>query len=378
MKNVIPIIALITVIQSCAPSSIYLDVKKVSSSNSMFGKSETRNFYLPVSIGDSLKLKWEAEINGSFPNSSITTYENYIFINDLSGRIYCFDFETGKMSGLLRNSGAVYTTPVINEGVVIFASAHNDENISDLYYYDFREGKLLYEKEVPGRIMTEIIKVQNGIIFNTENGKVFKYDFNGAKEWEYDTGSMIHSSPALGNNIIVFGNDNGEIIGINSKSGSLKYREKIGESFFSGAAVDDDIVYIGNNNGSLYVLNLSTGKIIWEYDTKWRIVMVPAFNDTDLFVGNLKGEFFSVKRKTGELNWKTETGGVLNATPLVTQNIIVLPDLNKSFHLIDVKNGEILKTIELEGRCKLSPVIYNDVLFIGYDNGVLRAYEFVN
>lgn len=378
MKNIIPFIMFVIAIQGCVPSSIFLDVKKVPSSNSMFGKSEGRNFYLPFSITDSVKLKWKAEINGSFPNSSITTYENYIFVNDLSGRIYCFDFDTGKRAGVLKYSGTVYTTPVIQEGIVIFVVTHTDENISDLCYYDFRNGELLYEKEIPGRIMTELIKVEGGIIFNTENGKVFKYDFFGEKLWEYDTGSIIHSSPALGKAIIVFGNDNGEIIGVNSEQGTLKYKKEIGVSFFGGPSIDGNTVYIGNDNGSIYAINLLTGEIIWKYNTGWRIVMVPAFNETDLFAGNLKGEFFSIKKETGELNWETTTGGLLNATPLVTQNIVVLPDLNKSFHMIDVNSGEILKTVELEGRCKLSPVIYNDLLFIGYDNGILNAYELIN
>ena len=378
MKNLIPIVILIGLIHGCVPSSISLDVKKVLSTYSMFGKNEGRNFYMPLSIGDSLKLKWSAEINGGFPNSSVTTYGNYVFVSDLSGRIYCFNVETGKRAGLLRYSGAVYTTPVIHKGVVIFAVAHTDEDISDLYCYDFREGKLQYEKKISGRIITEIIKAEDGIIFNTENGKVFKLDLLGGKLWEYDTESIIHSSPALGKGIVVSGNDNGEIIGINSEHGTLKYRKKIGESFFGGATVDRNTVYIGNDNGSIFALNLSTGEIIWRYNTDWRVAMIPAFNETDLFAGNLKGEFFSIKKETGELNWESTTGGLLNATPLITQNIIVLPDLNKSFHLIDLKSGKILRTVELGGRCKLSPVIYDDLLFIGYDNGVLNAYEFIN
>ena len=378
MKLKILFIILLLIISGCAASVINLDVKKTSSSYSMFGKNESRNFYLPVSISDSLKLKWEAEINGSFPNSSVTAYENYVFINDLSGRVYCFDAGTGKVAGKLKHSGAVFTTPVIKDGIVIFAAAHSDENASDLCYYDFREGELLFAKEITGRILTEIIKTDEGVIFNTEDGKVFKYDFNGEELWGYDTKSRVHSSPALGNNIIVFGNDDGEIIGINSKLGNLVYKEKIGEPFFGGTTIDGNTVYVGNDDGYIYALNLTTGKVKWKYDTGWRIIMVPAFNNTDLFVGNLKGELLSLKKETGELNWKTATGGLLNATPLITENIIVLPDLDRSFHLIDVQNGEIISTTWLDGRSKLSPVIYNDLLYIGYDNGILRAYEFVN
>jgi hypothetical protein len=37
----------------------------------------------------------------------------------------------------------------------------------------------------------------------------------------------------------------------------------------------------------------------------------------------------------------------------------------------------VTKTIELEGRGKFSPVLIDNKLIIGYDDGMIRAYEFV-
>lgn len=363
---------------ACAPSVINLNIKKGLSSYEQFGKTGSREFIYNGSISDSIKLIWESEINGSFPNSSITAYDNYIFINDLSGRIYCFDFTNGKRMGLLKFSGAVYTTPVISNTTIIFALAQPDKMRSLLYYYDFNSGKNLYEKEIPGLVLTEIIKVEDGVIFNTENGKVFKYSFSGDMIWEYDTGSPTHCSPALGNKRIIFGNNSGEVIVLNSESGSLILRNKIGDPFFGGAAIDGNRAYIGNDNGFIYAINLMNGNIEWEYDTGFRIKMVPVINHNSIVIGNLKGKIFSLSKDSGELNWKTDTKGVLNSSPLVADNLILISDLNEKYHFIDFFSGEIKKSIELDGRGKLSPVIYNDLLFIGYDNGIIRAYEFVN
>jgi len=378
MKNFFNLLLVFTLLYGCNPSSIKIEKKKDISSYTMFGKTGSREFFIPISIGDSISLKWEAEINGSFPNSSITSYGNYIFINDLSGRVYCFDASNGKTAGVLRYSGAVFTTPALTETNLIFAISDDDESLSYLNYYNFLTGKLLNEIEIPGRIMTELIKTDKEIIFNTENGKVFNYNLSGERLWEYETKTILHSSPALGNNIIVFGNDDGEILGINAKQGTLLYKEKIGDSFFCGATVENNTVYIGNDNGNLYSLELSSGIVKWKFDTGSRITMVPVFNETHIIVGNLKGELFSIKKETGKLNWRTNTKGVLNASPLLTENIIILPDLNECYHFIDVKTGDIINTLLLEGRGKLSPVIFNDVLYIGYDNGILRAYEFIN
>lgn len=377
-KNISPFVLIFAVLWGCTPSSIELDTKEGLSSYPMFGKSGNRDFFIPIVISDSISLKWEAEINGSFPNSSVTSYDNYIFVNDLSGRVYCFDATTGKVIGALRYNSAVYTTPVIDKNNLIFASSEDDENKSWLYYYNFSTGDLLIEKEILGRVITELTKVEDKIYFNTEIGRVYCYNLLGERLWEYDTKSWIHSSPALSNNILVFGNDKGEIIGLKAKEGTLQFKEKIGKPFFCGAAINNDAVYIGNDDGHLYKLELTTGKVKWKFNTGARITMVPACNKTHIIVGNLKGDLFLIDKATGKLTWRTNTKGVLNASPLLTENEIILPDLNESYHFIDIKTGEIKNTYFMEGRSKLTPVIFNDLLFIGFDNGIIRAYEFIN
>jgi outer membrane protein assembly factor BamB len=378
MKDILIFLFVLIFFYGCTPSSIKLNTAKGLSSHSMFGKTAGRVFYTPVTVGDEIILKWEAEINGSFPNSSITSYDNYIFVNDLSGRVYCFDASNGKVVGALKHSGAVYTSPVIDDSKLIFAVAVDDESKSWLYYYNFYSAKELNEIEIPGRVMTEMIKTDEEIYFCTENGKVFCYNLQGEKTWDHNTKTKTHSSPALGNSIVIFGNDEGEIIGLNAEDGKVKYRKKIGESFFCGAAIDGNTAYIGNDNGNLYALDLSSGNKKWKFNTGSRITMTPVFNETHIIIGNLKGEIYSVDKISGKLNWRTNTKGVLNASPLLTKNFIILPDLNEAYHFIDVKTGEIKSTYQLEGRGKLTPVIFNEVLYIGYDNGIVRAYEFKN
>jgi len=61
----------------------------------------------------------------------------------------------------------------------------------------------------------------------------------------------------------------------------------------------------------------------------------------------------------------------------VTENLIILPDVLYEIHFLDKQSGNLIKSIPLDGRAKLSPVIHKNILFIGFDDGVIRAYEFV-
>ena len=372
------IIAIIStfIFYGCSGSLIRINVAPDQNVYPMFGKIPERDFFFSQDIGDTLIKKWENSVNGGFTNTSITAYGNYIFVGDLSGRIYCFNNSTGKQAGKLKNRGAIYSSPVIDDLNIFFAVAAENSNESDLISYNFFKGEENFDKEIKGRVLDEIIKKDDALIFNTEDGRLYKFNLSGEEEWKLETKSFTHSSPALFNNIVFFGNDKGEIMAVSSKSGKLIYRKKVGEPFFGGAIISDSIAYIGNDNGKLYAVGIESGNIKWEFDTHARITMIPALKDDVIIIGNLNGDLYAIEKSVGSLIWKLSTNGILDSTPLITNDFIVVPDLNKKFYMIDFQTGEIIKTYNLEGMVKLSPVIADSTLFIGYENGNICAYEF--
>jgi len=367
----------LTLLFGCAKSIIKIAAKKDDNPFRMFGKVPSREFYVPVNVSDSLNLVWENSVNGSFTNSSVSVYDELVFVNDLSGRIYCFRFDDGKQLGRLKYKGAVYSAPIPFKNLLIFPVAIEKENLTELVYYDYSDGEEIEIIELPGRVLTEMIAVADGVIFNTEIGTVFKFDLHGNKIWETNTRVPTRSSPSMKNNLIIFGNDKGEIISLDNATGDSVYVSNIGGSFYGGSTIVDGVIYIGNNNRKLYALNLDDGNVIWEFDSEARILMTPAADSENIVFGNLAGNLFSLNRIDGTLNWKTKFRGVLNATPLLTENRIIVPEVFFSFHLVDKKDGNVIKDFYLDGRSKYSPVFFRDLLFIGYDNGNLSAYEFV-
>ena len=372
------LLIVLLLISGCARSVIKYATKLDENPYQMYGKNPSREFYLPVSISDSLVLKWESEANGSFPNSSVSIYEDLVFINDLSGRIFCFDIETGKTVGKLKySSGGVYSTPIPFRTKIIFPVALEKDNLTDLIIYDYSQGNEIEAIELPGRVLTQMISVNDEVLFTTEVGIAFKFSSSGKKLWETHTRVPTRSSPALVNNLFIFGNDKGEVIALDTSSGDSVYVQKIGGNFFSGLTISENIIYVGNENGLVYALNADDGEIIWQFDTGARIKMEASTDTQSIYIGNLNGNFYSLNKFNGNENWRTDFSGILNATPLITENLIILPDVLYEIHLLDKQSGNIEKSITLDGRAKLSPVIHKNILFIGFDDGIVRAYEFV-
>lgn len=364
-------------LSSCSRSLIRIEsVGAENYSYSMFGKVPSRNFYYNKTISDSIIKVWENDAHGGFNNTSVTIYNNLIFAGDLSGRVFCYNLENGEELGQLKKGGAIYSAPLILDNKIIFANVLGDENKSELYIYNFNLGDQILEKDITGRVMTDMILLKDSFVFNTNDGRIYKYDFKGNQVWTLNTKSFVHSSPACSENKIVFGNDDGEIIAVNEADGKLIYQKKIGESFFSSAAFSGDTVFIGNDNGFLYALNSETGNIFWKYDTGARITITPAFDNKYIFIGNLKGNLFALNKSSGKEIWKTSFDGVLNSTPLVTNNYLIVPNLNQQFYFIDKVSGKTIKTVDVDGRIKFSPVIKDNYLIMAYENSKIAAYEF--
>ncbi len=174
----------LTFLFGCAKSIIKVSSKKDDNPYNMFGKIPSREFYVPVNVSDSLKLLWQNNVNGSFTNSSVSVYDELVFVNDLSGRIYCFRIEDGKQVGKIKYKGAVYSAPVLSDNLLIFSVAIEKENLTELVYYNYSAGEELEIIELPGRVLTEMIAVDDGVIFNTEIGSAYKFDMHGNKIWE--------------------------------------------------------------------------------------------------------------------------------------------------------------------------------------------------
>ena len=378
LKKVFFVFLLTSLIPACRLSLIRLDVKYDKTPYSLFGGTNERKFFIDQEISLEVKEKWTGSINGSFNNSSVTVFDSYIFVNDLSGRIAVFEINTGKRSGELKEEDAVFTAPVIKDFWVIFASIVKGKNLSHLLFYDYNAGQVKHLTEIKGRVTNQLLLDKDGAILITEDGDLMKYDFAGNSVWITKTNSTVHSNPAMSRGIIVFGTDEGEIIGADKDSGKILYREKIGSPVMGGVTISGIKCYFGNDEGILYCTSLQNGAVDWKYDTKARIIMNPAAGEGNVIVGNLAGDLFKLDAEDGALIWKTETKGSLNASPLVTRNIILVPDLFERLHFVDRENGEILKSITVEGRMKLSPVIQKNLLFVGFDRGKMRAYEFVD
>lgn len=372
-------IPFLVIFSGCAKSVIKIISQKDDSPVSQFAEVPERNFFIPVTLSDNIRLLWENDVHGSFNNSSFLFYDSTVIIHDLGGRIHAYNMHTGKQTGVLKYKGAVFSTPLIFGFNIVTALVLNNENKTELIFYDFFNGKELKLIEIEGKVTNQMLRIGDDLILITENGIVKRINSKGSEIWSKQLNSFIHSSPAYSEGKIYFGNDAGEFIALDFESSEIILKKRIGDSFNSGVTIKNSLGYISDDKGTLYAINLKDASIKWSYETRARILMNAALDVENVFIANLAGSIFAINKNSGELVWtRNYNGEVFNSTPLITNNRVIISSLFKSVMILDKSNGEIKKEIELDNRAKLTPAIRHNILFIGYDNGNVRAYEILD
>lgn len=369
--SLVAVLFLISCTQPIGLKRITLDAPGVTS----FGNSPERNFYVNHSIGDSLVFKWSAEINGGFDNTAVTVYNDYIFVPDLSGRIYVLDKADGKINGYEIFKGEIPSSIVIETNKCMFVHNEPKEDYFSLYYFNFTFGKVHDNILIKGKCTTEIIKLKDGIVLLTEEGNLYKFDFIGNKIWKYISEDYSLSSPASNGKLILWGNTKGEIVAVDAESGKFLYKNKITNRFEAGITISGDDAFIGDAQGNIFSVNINNGAVNWKFKTSGKIKSLPVYNSNTVFVGNLDGKVYSINKSNGRQNWELKTGGLLNATPLLFNDYLLQPDVDQKVYLIDVEKGNIHKQLSYDQRVKLTPVYFDSTIYIGTDRGIVYAYD---
>jgi PGF-CTERM protein len=109
---------------------------------------------------------------------------------------------------------------------------------------------------------------------------------NGLLKWNFTTGSVVESSPAVANSVVYVGSDDGNLYALNANNGTKIWNYTTGADVLSSPAVANGVVYVGSNDTNLYVLNANNGTKLWNYTTKSVVGSSPAVVTSSPAVAN--------------------------------------------------------------------------------------------
>jgi outer membrane protein assembly factor BamB len=78
----------------------------------------------------------------------------------------------------------------------------------------------------------------------------------GKAYWDYTTGGVIDSSPAVIDDVVYVGSQDHTFYALNTQTGEKLWSYTTGGPIVSSPTIANDVIYIGSNDRSLYAFSL--------------------------------------------------------------------------------------------------------------------------
>ena len=191
--------------------------------------------------------------------------------------------------------------------------------------------------------------VNDLVVFGNQNGLVEALSLiNGKRKWRFQTAGPIFSSPAFSKNKIVFGSADGFVYCLNNK-GKLQWKLRTGNSVLGSPLIQNEAVYIGGSDSCFQAIEILTGKPIWRFcELSGPFTSKPVVYKETIIFGAWDRHLYALNKMNGKLLWKWSNGSsVINYSPaacipVVHDDIVYIVAPDRYLSAIDIKNGQTL------------------------------------
>jgi parallel beta-helix repeat protein len=253
----------------------------------------------------------------------------------------------------------------------------SSDNQSYTFSMDFGDGSKImenshgtfYHKYSGGEFNPEctIILKENPTIFSVPN--TLTIDVSSFR-WKFDTGGVIESSPAIGQDGTIFvGSDSGAMFAINP-DGTQKWRFQTEGRIISSPAVYSNTVIFGSTDSYVYKVDASNGNKIWQFDTHGEVYSSPAIDKSgNIYIGSCDNKLYAIT-PDGDRKWAFFSNNRITSSPSIAYysnnlygkviNTIYIGSHDNHMYALNLETGTLQWSIDLGADVWGTPAISDD------------------
>jgi len=238
------------------------------------------------------RLEYEGEII-----DRIEKRGDSLFFSTRKGRVFCVNLRTQETVWRSKVSDDLVTPPIIGEeNVYVYDSSHTLFCLNN-------DGKRIWEKNVPAGIGGGILESGGKIYLGTLEGELMALQISDGRElWSFKAEGAVQTNLVTVQELIVFGCEDHHLYFVDAKgrsAGTFKARGAI----FASLAVDGSLLYFGTEDHSFNCLDMNRRKMKWRVLTGGKVVVPPVFGHKKLYFSSWNNVVFCMDKKRGNILW---------------------------------------------------------------------------
>jgi outer membrane protein assembly factor BamB len=350
----------------------------------VYGYDDQRTRYLPTRRVrppyDASEWSFQA---GKLLEFSPVVADGTLYVVDKDARVYALDAAKGKVQWRNEIGDLAASSPAYGDGRVFVVSLEPGTAVG----MRARDGKVLWQRPLPGRSETSPLVYGKSVIVGSESGDVFALDQDDGKvRWQVSTEGNVKGGLAINDGILYGANYAGQVFAIRASNGSFVWQSSTqGLSFgrggpvYSTPAVAFGRVYLGSIDGRVYSFDADSGELLWSHSTGDWVYPGPAVADTKrsdptVYIGSKDQSFYALDAENGEVRWQKDIGGVILGAATVLGEVVYVAGLGPNIGTFgfDVKTGKKVFESELG---EYNPVISDGHRMYLTGSSNIRAFE---
>lgn len=148
-----------------------------------------------------------------------------------------------------------------------------------------------------------------------------------------------------------------------------------GREFFSSPALVDDVLYLGCNDGNMRAVNATTGSVLWSFSTVCGICGEPAVDSATVYFGGQDGYVYALDRATGRRRWSSGLGyHIFCDTGILCDSLVLSGNSMGKVCALDGRTGQPVWDREI-GGIVLGPAVVDTMAIFTSENGVTAVFD---
>ncbi len=252
---------------------------------------------------------------------------------------------------------------------------------------DVRSDSIIFSEKKPG---IETRKAWTGVKIETRDYSIDKkfirpdHSMNNTysqviEKWRFSSGANIISTPLVIKDLVIVGNQDGEVAALSLKNGELKWSFKTEGSIFSSPAAANGKTIFGSADGFVYCLDIKTGKLAWKKQTNAPVLGSPLISRETIYIGSSKA-FFALDLKKGNERWRYDSlKGPVVSKPLLSNQDLIFGAWDTYLYALNAADGALRwkwsngSSIRNYSPAACIPVTHEGVIYVAAPDRFISA-----